>query len=117
MNEASTEHLRPLILQPVPTATETDRADALTCTVSCQRATHPDRHVWIGTDLRGPGMPPEGIGSDREDWSTPWEWENAVARVRCVSIHDALDLVSTWWAGGNRDGAIPMPMWAKAMPR
>jgi hypothetical protein len=82
VNDQSTELLRHLILQRVPAAEEKDGAAALTCALSFQSLSDPDRHVWIDTDLGGPGIEPGGIGVDLEGWSILGEWDDAVACAR-----------------------------------
>src|SRR5947209_7834642 len=104
------EELREMIRQYAPSACETDRAEALTCTLSYQSITHPERHVWIDTDLRGPGIEPGGIGMDLEDWTVPGEWDNAVARVRVHTVQEASILVERWLGGGNLEGYANVSM-------
>lgn len=104
MKDLVTEQLREMIHQYAPSARETDRAEALTCTLSYQSITHPERHIWIDTDLGGPGIEPGGIGMDLEDWTALGEWDNAVARVRVDTVQEASMLVELWLGGGNLEG-------------
>ena len=91
-----TEQLRQMIGHKAPGARETDDAEASLTTLSFQSDIHPERHVWIDTDL-------EGIGLDLEDWNIEAEWDNAVARVKAQSLAEVVEITQLWLSGANLD--------------
>ena len=89
-----TEQLRQKIKRQFPWARETEEAEASLCALSLQSTTHPERHVWIDTDL-------DGIGLDLEDWQLDDEGDDTIARVKAESIKAAINIVGVWLSGAN----------------
>lgn len=90
-----TLELRQMIGQ-LPLVRETDEAEASLSALSFQSLTHPNRHVWIDTDLDG-----IGIGIDLEDWRRNDDWDDAVAHVKANSNLDAVEIVGIWLSGAK----------------
>lgn len=89
-----TEQLRKKIKSQFPWVRETEEAEASLCALSFQSTTHPERHVWIDTDL-------DGIGLDLEDWQSNDDADDAVARVKATSVNTAADIVGVWLSGAR----------------
>lgn len=89
-----TEQLRQKIKRQFPWVREIEEAEASLCALSFQSATHPDRHVWIDTDL-------DGIGLDLEDWQLDDDEDDAIARVKAPSLSAAADIVGIWLSGAK----------------
>ena len=73
--DATTDGIRTAPLSESATVVETDRADAGLTTLSFQSVSHPERHVWIDTDLLSEPV------IDLEDWNDEAEWDNSVAHA------------------------------------
>lgn len=91
-----TETLRQMIGEIIPTAYETNRAEACLSTLSFQSLNYPERHIWIDTDG-------DGIAIDLEDWQDEREWDNAVARITVEDTTEVIDIVKTWLSGKKLD--------------
>ena len=91
-----TEYLRQMLGRNIVQVYETSRAETSLCTLSFQSTTHPERQVWIDTDLKG-------IGIDLEDWNRESEWDNAVARIKVESLEEAVEIIQVWLSGKNLD--------------
>jgi len=89
-----TEQLRKKIKGQFAWVRETEEAETSLCALSFQSTTHPERHVWIDTDL-------DGIGLDLEDWQRNDDGDDAVARVKATSINAAADIVGVWLSGAR----------------
>lgn len=90
--DRETQKLQQAIEQKIPFALETDDAEALLCALSYQSVFHPERHIWIDTDLNG-------ISIDLEDRSIDGEWDNAIAHIKAMSLDEAVEMVQIWLSG------------------
>lgn len=83
-------------IQKYPFVQETDEAEASLCALSLQSQTHPERHIWIDTD-----MDEISIGMDLEDWQLDDDIDDAVARVSVDSLDEAVEIISVWFSGAE----------------
>ena len=90
--ETLVEQLRQRIQTVVPTARETNRAEADLCALSFQSALRPERHVWISAEG-------ELFHIDLEDWTDEAAWDDAVARLETQSPAETVGIVNAWLAG------------------
>src|SRR5687767_9482959 len=95
-----TARLRAALLA-VPEAQETNRAEAGLTTLSFVSRKHPNRNVWVDTDLAG------RLVIDLEDFQDDREWDNAVARVAPVDESSAVSVIAAWLGGQALDAASP----------
>jgi hypothetical protein len=80
-------------LKATPGIRETDRAEAGLTTLSFASAEHPQRNVWIDTDLNGQ------LWIDLEDLRDERAWDHAVAHVTPPSDDAAIQVVQAWLSG------------------
>jgi hypothetical protein len=95
--------LRREILSGADYAVETERADAMTITLSLQSLVRPERHVWIDTRMGEDGA---GFTVDLEDWTFEGSWDNAVASVDTADAGVARDLALSWLRGDGLDDSL-----------
>jgi|1185.fasta_scaffold590152_2 hypothetical protein len=98
-----TTALRREIMEGAGYVAETDRADAMTITLSFQSRTNPDRHVWIDTRMGEDGS---GFTVDLEDWTREVSWDNAVASVDTADAGIARDVARAWLRGDPLDDCL-----------
>ncbi len=93
-----TANLRNQISAKLPWTQETDEAEASLCALSLQSTIHPNRHVWLDTDM-------DGITLDLEDrqLADTWDdtWDDAVAHVKVTSIASAIEVIGIWLSGAT----------------
>ncbi len=89
---AEVMRLRDAILLAIPSALETDDAEALTDALSFQSRSLSNRHIWIE-------LAEDGISIDLEDWDAAGEWDNTVATIGVDSQEQAAELVRAWCLG------------------
>ena len=74
---------------------ETDRADSGLSTLSFQSVMHPQRHVWIDTDLAGECI------LDLEDWIAEETWDNSVAHLASQDVDTVTVIANAWLTGAT----------------
>lgn len=89
-----TEELRRRVVAELNWVQETDEAEASLCALSLQSTLHPHRHIWIDTDM-------DGIALDLEDRRLDDAWDDAVARVKALSVQSAVEIVGIWLSGAT----------------
>jgi len=95
LKDKTTEKLRQLIINQIPTVHETDDAEPFLTALSLQSKLYPNRHIWIDTDLDGI------IGIDLEDWDIEDEWDNAIARLKMNTLAQTVELIQLWVSGAT----------------
>ena len=93
-----TESLRHLVQLSVEVG-ETADADVGLTTLSFQSVRHPNRHVWVDTDLAGE------LSIDLEDWEHDETWDNSVAHLTAPNIEGAAVIIVAWLSGQPLDSA------------
>jgi hypothetical protein len=95
-----TEHVRSKMAIEVLDASETSRADAGSTTLSFQSKSHPNRHIWIDTDLAGETI------VDLEDWDYGGTWDNSVAHLAAAEADTVIRIVQAWFSGCTVDECL-----------
>jgi hypothetical protein len=90
--DATTEETRRLISRH-PDPVETSRADSGRSTLSFQSVSHPERRVWLDTDLGG------RLVIDLEDWVAGESWDNAVCHLAAPSSNVLAQIAVAWLTG------------------
>lgn len=80
--------------QDAPAAVEDRRAEAGSTILSFSSATHPERHVWIDTDLDG------SLVIDLEDWNDETTWDSSVAHLTAPD-EKVSGIVQGWLTGAT----------------
>src|SRR5690349_14008722 len=106
--DSRTGRLREAIRRLTPEALEDGRADSGLTTLSFFSQKHPERHVWLDTDLGG------ALVIDLEDWTFEGTWDNAVAHLEATD-EAAPNIVQAWLSGARlevciRLGGRPLPL-------
>ena len=96
-----TEGVRQAIIQQVPIAIETDRAEASLCSLAFQSQIQPNRHIWLDTDG-------EELHIDLEEWSNDIDWDNAVFHIETKSISDCINVIHAWFLGNSVEACIDL---------
>ena len=98
--DEATAELRALLRAAHDLREVAERAEAGLTTLAFAGVAHPQRNVWIDTDLAG------RIAIDLEDFAVAGEWDNAVARVAADDAAAAVATVRAWLGGADVDAAI-----------
>jgi hypothetical protein len=101
--DETTEALRREITTNADYLVETERADALTITLSFQSRVKPNRHVWIDTKMGEDG---NGLTVDLEDWTYEGSWDNAVSTIDTADSQIARDVTRAWLHGEPLDECL-----------
>jgi hypothetical protein len=99
-----TERLRQEIGCLAPNAIEDRRAEAGLTTLSFSSAVHPERHVWLDTDLG------RLLVIDLEDWTFEGTWDNAVAHLGAADETVPV-IVRAWLEGGSVEECVRLGGW------
>jgi len=101
MKDERTKRLRQAITQTAPAALEDRRAEAGRTTLSFRSVTHPERHIWIDTDLDG------RLEIDLEDWTNETTWDNALVHLTAPD-ENVPGIVQAWLSGASVRDCIPL---------